>query len=633
MGGIQVGDALRVLVVDDSDDDTMLLLRELRRGGYDPGHERVDTAAALNAALDRQAWDVIIADYVIPGFGGMEALEIVRKRQIDVPFIMISGKVGEHVAVEVMKAGAHDYITKGNLSRFVPAIRREIRDAAERRRAREEIERWQQDWEDIFQSISDPAMILDPDFRVLAVNRAGVAAMGRRKEEIVGRSCYLVVHGMSAPPERCPMRHLLASDLHARVDMEVDLFGGVSLVSCTPMFNREGRLVKVIYIATDITELKRIQGQLEESFERSQKSLYSMVDTMTLICETKDPYTAGHQRGVSRLACAIGKEMGLPEDRVEGIRVGALLHDIGKVFIPSEILSKPGRLTESEFSIMRTHVEAGHRVLRGIESPWPIAEIALQHHERMDGSGYPSGMSGEEISLEARIVGVADVVDAMASHRPYRPALGIDEARREILRHRGTSFDADVVDACLRVLSRQEFDSGSPQKEAYREAIFAVTGGRLRLVELSDIREMISDGESFASGDAVDATGIPRARRAVATSLDLLPFSRKRAVLLCLSEALTNAVKHAGRGRWAVRRVGGRLQVIVEDSGPGIKLSELPRAILMQHYSTKESLGTGFTLMLYYSDRVYLATGLHGTSLILEFAIEGDMEKRERVSC
>lgn len=632
MGVTHVGDALRVLVVEDSEDDTILLLRELRRGGYDPVHERVDTAAALNAALDRQAWDVIIADYVIPGFGGMEALEIVKKRQIDVPFIMISGKVGEHVAVEVMKAGAHDYITKGNLSRFIPAIRREIRDAVERQRAREEIERWQQDWEDIFQSISDPAMILDPDFRVLAVNRAGVAAIGRRKEDIVGRCCYLVVHGMGAPPERCPMRHLLASGLHTRVEMEVDLFGGVSLVSCTPMFSRDGRLVKAIYIATDITELKRIQRELEESLKRSQRSLYSMVDTMTLMCEMKDPYTAGHQRGVSRLACAIAEEMGLPQDQVEGIRVAALLHDIGKIFIPAEILSKPGVLSEGEISIMRTHVQAGYRVLKGIESPWPIAQVALQHHERMDGSGYPSGLSGEEILLEARIVGVADVVDAMASHRPYRPAIGIDQVRKEILLHRGTHFDADVVDACLKVLRREEFDSGSSQKEAYREALLAVTGGRLRLVELKAIQDMVASGELLAFGEAGDPMDIPRARQVVA-GLPMLPSSRRRAILLCLSEALANAVKHAGSGKWGVLQARDRLRVVVEDSGPGIELTELPRATLMQHYSTKESLGSGFTLMLYYSDRIYLATGFHGTSIVLEFELHDHREKKETRLC
>jgi len=171
--------------------------------------------------------------------------------------------------------------------------------------------------------------------------------------------------------------------------------------------------------------------------------------------EIRDPYTAGHQRRVTELACAIAKSLDLPEEKIEGLRVAGLLHDIGKMSIPAEILSKPTALTEIEFSLIKDHPQVAYDLLESIRFQWPVAQIVLQHHERMDGSGYPRGIKGDEILLEARLICVADVVEAMASHRPYRAGLGIDAALEEIKSKRGICYDSDVVDACLRV-----FDSG-----------------------------------------------------------------------------------------------------------------------------------------------------------------------------
>jgi HD-GYP domain-containing protein (c-di-GMP phosphodiesterase class II) len=174
--------------------------------------------------------------------------------------------------------------------------------------------------------------------------------------------------------------------------------------------------------------------------------------------ELRQSYTAGHQLRVTQLACAIAKEMGLPEEQIEGIHMAGLVHDIGKINVPAEILSKPGTLNDLEFGLIKTHSQVGHNILDGtIEFPWPIAQIVLQHHERMDGSGYPVGLSGDEIILEARILGVADVVEAMASHRPYRPARGIDQALVEISQNRGILYDPEVVDACLKLFNEKRF--------------------------------------------------------------------------------------------------------------------------------------------------------------------------------
>jgi putative two-component system response regulator len=200
--------------------------------------------------------------------------------------------------------------------------------------------------------------------------------------------------------------------------------------------------------------------KLRDTLEKLRKAMEGTIQVISSTVEMRDPYTAGHQRRVAALVAAIAAEMGLPEDRIDGLRMAGLIHDLGKIAVPAEILSKPGRITEAEFNMIKCHPQAGYDILKDIEFPWPIAEIVYQHHERMDGSGYPRGLSGEEILMESRILCVADVVEAMASHRPYRQALGIDKALEEISSNRGILYDADVVDTCLKVFAEKGFAWG-----------------------------------------------------------------------------------------------------------------------------------------------------------------------------
>ena len=195
---------------------------------------------------------------------------------------------------------------------------------------------------------------------------------------------------------------------------------------------------------------------LEISLEKMQRILNQTVGSLATAVEIRDPYTAGHQRKVADLATAIAKEIGLSKDQIEGISVAGNLHDIGKINVPSEILSKPGKLSEIEFIIIKTHCQAGYEIIKEIEFPWPVADILLQHHERINGSGYPGGLSGEKIMFEARILAVADVIDAMASHRPYRPSLGIDAALEEVSQNKGILYDPVVVDACLKLFMEKD---------------------------------------------------------------------------------------------------------------------------------------------------------------------------------
>jgi putative nucleotidyltransferase with HDIG domain len=206
-----------------------------------------------------------------------------------------------------------------------------------------------------------------------------------------------------------------------------------------------------------IVSRARTEKKLTMGVKRLKRSLENTIIAIAAVTEIRDPFTAGHQKRVARLAYAITKEMGLSQARSERLRLAAMVHDIGKIHVPTEILIKPLNLTDPEFNIIEAHPQIGHDILHGIEYSRPIAKIVLQHHELLDGTGYPQGLSGDEIILEARILVVADVVEAMASHRPYRPAHGIGKALEEILHHKGTLYDPHVVDACVRVFYEREF--------------------------------------------------------------------------------------------------------------------------------------------------------------------------------
>jgi len=206
-----------------------------------------------------------------------------------------------------------------------------------------------------------------------------------------------------------------------------------------------------------IQELKEDIIQRKQAEEKLKKTMDATIQTMSKIIEIKDPYTAGHQLRVSQLTTAIAKELALSPDKIEGIRIASLLHDIGKISVPTEILSKTTRLSDIEFSLIKGHSQAGSDILKAIDFSYPVAKIVLQHHEKINGSGYPKGLKGDEILLEAKIICIADVVEAMSSHRPYRPALGIDAALEEISKNKGILYDPKVADVCLKLFKEKRF--------------------------------------------------------------------------------------------------------------------------------------------------------------------------------
>ena len=213
-----------------------------------------------------------------------------------------------------------------------------------------------------------------------------------------------------------------------------------------------------------VTELEKakvlcnqLEKELKQVYKKLQKIIEGTANIITKVVETRDPYSIGHQQRVSKLATAIAQEIRLPRDKIEGTKIASLVHDIGKVNLPTEIISKPSKLVEVEFNLIKNYPKVGYDILRKVDFPWPIAEIVLQHQEKIDGSGYPGGLKGDEICIEAKILGVANVVEAMSSYKSYRPALSIDEALAEISNNKNTLFDPEVVDTCIKLFREKDF--------------------------------------------------------------------------------------------------------------------------------------------------------------------------------
>ncbi len=293
----------------------------------------------------------------------------------------------------------------------------------------------------------------DLDGKILLWNRAAEEITGWCEEEMQGLSIQVLADRKWEEYEVLRRRTLNREVFHS-LPMDATRKDGLPIIisySSAPVLDGD-RIVATMAVIYDISEKMKMEADLKESLEKTNRILDETVHSLSSAVEKRDPYTAGHQQRVAQLACALAEEIGgTAEERLKGIWTGAILHDIGKLFVPAEILTRPGRLSGIEFELVKSHAEVGYDILKDIEFQWPVALIVRQHHERLDGSGYPAGLKGDDILFEARILGVADVVEAISSHRPYRPGIGIESALEEIKRSRGTAYDPSVVDACLNL--------------------------------------------------------------------------------------------------------------------------------------------------------------------------------------
>ncbi len=600
---------VRILFVEDSQDDVELQLRRLREAGLEPEWHRVQTEDALRAALAGDPWQLALVDYNIPGFSGLEALRLIAELAPDLPAITVSGSIDEDTAVATMSAGAVEYVLKDNLTRLAPAVQRAIEAASLRcaqRHAAQDLRTERASLAAIFEASPVAMLVFDERLSVVRLNRAAMVLAGNAQGELLQHQRESEVQcgdllgcvqcgdddqacGSSDDCPLCPLRNGIAAVIDGRgslhgveLAMHLDRGHGPETVwirmGAEPMSMNGARHTTVAL--DDITERKQAEEQLrgsearfrlfaeqipgfvsmkdsrrryvflsasdradlgedgdlwegktpgelwtrreaahidsvtervlggdvvdeiiewqhgdvaqylhalhfpvpgeggamlvggvsinvtdqveaQEEVRRQAEQLRRTVEGAVLamghVVETRDPYTAGHERRVSELATAVGREMGLEADVLDGLRLAGLIHDIGKISVPAEILAKPGRLSDVEFNLIKQHSQAGYDILAVIDFGRPVAEIVLQHHERLDGSGYPRGLSGEGLLPEARILAVADVVEAMSSHRPYRPALGIEVALDEIREGAGSRYDAEAAATCVKVFEEQGF--------------------------------------------------------------------------------------------------------------------------------------------------------------------------------
>jgi PAS domain S-box-containing protein len=711
--------SLRVLIVEDSENDLLLMIRELKKGGFNPVYERVETSVTMRKALKEKQWDIILCDYKLPQFSAPSAIALLQELNIDIPILIISGKIGEDTAAECMLLGAQDYIMKNNMSRLCPAIAREldeaysrrkrmqmeqallhsqekyqnileniedgyyevdlagnftffngslcrimgysseemmgmnnrqytdkegakklfetfnqvyktgeptkefdwqiirkdgtkrhieasvsllkdfsgkptgfrgiVRDITERKLADQSLRESEKYFKEITENSSDIIVITDKNGNIKYCSRSIERFSGYKPEELIGKSGFIFIHpdeveraiqdfseaiqikDSPIPPNAFRIVHKdgsvryfegmgknlldnpsvagivmnihdvtdrkqaeealrksetkyrhLVEDAHegifqstvegrhitvnqafanilgyespedvvknindiahqvyvnpedrAKILQAIDKEGSVKgyeaefyrkdgsktwvSINMHAIRDDQGHLLYYQGIDQDVTDRKKMEKERHENIERLRRSLGATINAMAVTVETRDPYTAGHQRRVADLARAIASEMKLTSEQIDGIRMASMIHDIGKISIPSEILAKPTKLTELEFSLIKTHSQSGYNILKDIDFLWPVAQIILQHHERINGSGYPNGLMGKQILLESQILAVADVVEAISSHRPYRPAFGINIALNEITKNRGILYNPDIVDACLRLFGEKFF--------------------------------------------------------------------------------------------------------------------------------------------------------------------------------
>jgi PAS domain S-box-containing protein/putative nucleotidyltransferase with HDIG domain len=307
----------------------------------------------------------------------------------------------------------------------------------------------------LFEAAQDGILLLSfPDGLIEDANPYIIDLIGYTKEELIGKELWQI--GLLADKDKALAAHdSIVNQGFVRyedIDLQTKKGGRLPVEFICNSYHVDGDIVVQCNIR-DITDRRKMEAALLQEQARNISQLNETINSLSNVIEARDPFTAGHQRRVADLACEIAKELKIDPSEIDGLRMACLIHDIGKISIPAEILTKPSVLTPLEIAILRGHAQAGFDILKPLNFPWPVAKFVLQHHERLNGSGYPNAIKGDAICLQARIMAVADTVEAMASDRPYRSAVGLDAALEEIDKNRNTLFDSAVVDACLRLFN------------------------------------------------------------------------------------------------------------------------------------------------------------------------------------
>jgi PAS domain S-box-containing protein len=325
----------------------------------------------------------------------------------------------------------------------------------------------------ILNSISDGMIITDRHFKILFINRAFSTVSSIDASNLIGYKCHDVFSCNLCFSPDCPLTKLLSAGDQLVFDDEPHCKNGKHapwIVTISAYRDESGDIDGYVERFTDASAFRRIKQALSRSHDRLRRNMGAIIHALSTTIEKRDPYTAGHQRRVTKLCRAIATHMDFDWERIQGLRMAAAIHDLGKINVPSAILNKPGPISEHELAIIELHPYTAYEILKDIQFPWPLAETIYQHHERLDGSGYPRQLKGEEILLEARILAVADVVESIASFRPYRPELGLEAALAEIESNKGILYDSSVVEICIKLIKRHGFDFETKVWQQYQRS-------------------------------------------------------------------------------------------------------------------------------------------------------------------
>jgi PAS domain S-box-containing protein len=344
------------------------------------------------------------------------------------------------------------------------------RDVTEQKKAEENLKASERKYRLLADNIQDVIFVLDMNLKYTYISPSVKTMRGYEPEEVLKQQpiektltpssldLAMQTYSEMMELEKSELREEIP--LSRTIQLEMRRKDGTTLwtdVRFSIIRDENNQAIAIMGVTRDITERKKSEEELQKTLDRLKNAVGTTIQVLISAVESRDPYTAGHQKRVADLARTIATEMGLPQDKIEGIRMAGSIHDIGKLSIPAEILSKPTKLTDNEFSLIKEHPRIGYEMLKDVESPWPLAQIVYQHHERMNGTGYPGNLKGDEIIIEARILAVADVVEAMGSHRPYRASLGIEVALEEIEKNKGILYDVVVADACLKIFREKGY--------------------------------------------------------------------------------------------------------------------------------------------------------------------------------
>ncbi len=452
---------LKVLILEDRPVDAELISYELKRAGYSIISERVDTQTSYLKSLQTPP-DIILADYSLPQFTALEALRLLQERDLDIPFIVVTGTISEEAAVETMKEGAADYLLKDRLGRLAQAVERALHEKQlrdEKRLSDQALRLSEDKFSKAFRTSPDAIYINRlADGAYVEINEGFTRLTGLTAHDVEKKNFFSLNIWANLDENN---RFLRVIQRYGEVNNMEGIFkrkdSGIwfGLVSAkTIEVNGEPCVIAII---RDITERKRAELELQRAHRDLAEAYDATIEGWSRVLDLRDKETEGHTQRVTEMTVRLARALGVPEDQIVHIRRGALLHDIGKMAIPDSILQKPGPLTDEEWVEMRRHPEYAYQMVYPIAYLRPALDIPYCHHERWDGSGYPRGLQSEEIPLAARIFSIVDVWDALLSNRPYRKGCTEEFVLEYIQKYAGVYFDPNLVKAFLELYSKGVF--------------------------------------------------------------------------------------------------------------------------------------------------------------------------------